>query len=478
MGLKERVYAHTPPVLQSALLSAYGLLWRQRRLGGAFHRYVAEYAARDFLSAAEWQAYQGDRLAALLRHALQAVPAYRRLPIRADALQLLEAGRPFEALQLFPLLDKEALRRAPHDFVASEPGGRLGAALTSGTTGTPLRIMASADTHRRFMAAYEARVRRWAGVGYGDRRVMIGGRLIVPAQDRRGPFWRTNWAEHQLYMSAFHIGPDTALRYAQAIVRFAPRYLVGYASALWALADELERQGWRAPQPLAAVLTSSEPLRPDMRATLSQVWGCRVYDGYSGVESCCLAGECGHGRLHLNPDVGVVEFLESEGDPPQGTEPREIEPREMVATGLLNFDQPLIRYRTGDMAVPSAAPCGCGRSMPVIEELVGRVEDDVILRDGTRVRRFHSLPLGLADVRSVQVVQESPDEFVLNVVADGALSEPSRRALVSRLQERCGAARVEVRTVLEQERSRNGKFRAVVNRMGVAHGGQAQTPSE
>jgi len=300
VGLKERVYAHTPPVLQSALLSAYGLLWRQRRLGGAFHRYVAEYAARDFLSAAEWQAYQGDRLAALLRHALQAVPAYRRLPMRADALHLLEGNRPFEALRLFPLLDKEALRRAPHDFVASQPGGRLGAALTSGTTGTPLRIMASADTHRRFMAAYEARVRRWAGVGYGDRRVMIGGRLIVPAQDRRGPFWRTNWAEHQLYMSAFHIGPDTALRYAAAIVRFAPRYLVGYASALWALADELERQGWRTPQPLAAVLTSSEPLRPDMRATLSRVWGCRVYDGYSGVESCCLAGECpaaGYGAL-------------------------------------------------------------------------------------------------------------------------------------------------------------------------------------
>ncbi|MFN7801265.1 phenylacetate--CoA ligase family protein [Gemmatimonas sp.] len=461
MGLKERVYAHTPPVLQSALLSAYGLLWRQRRLGGAFPRYVAEYEAREFLSAAEWERYQGDRLAALLRHALHAVPAYRRLPIRAEALHLLEAGRPFEALRRFPLLDKEALRRTPHDYVAEHPGVRLGAALTSGTTGTPLRIMASADAHRRFMAAYEARVRRWAGVSHRDRRVMIGGRLIVPAQDRRGPFWRTNWAEHQLYMSAFHIGPDTALRYAQAIVRFAPRYLVGYASALWALADELDRQGWRAPQPLAAVLTSSEPLRPDMRDTLSRVWGCAVYDGYSGVESCCLAGECAHGRLHLNPDVGVVEFMDGDGEPTLGTEPRE-----MVATGLLNFDQPLIRYRTGDMAMPAAVRCGCGRSMPVLAELVGRVEDDVILRDGTRVRRFHSLPLGLTDVRSVQVVQESLDAFVLNVVPDGTLSEASTHALISRLQERCGGVQVEVREVTEHERTRNGKFRAVVSRLG------------
>jgi len=58
------------------------------------------------------------------------------------------------------------------------------------------------------------------------------------------------------------------------------------------------------------------------------------------------------------------------------------------------------------------------------------------------------------------------------------LSEPSRRALVSRLQERCGAVRVEVCTVPEQERTRHGKFRAVVNRSGVAAGGWAHTPSE
>ena len=48
---------------------------------------------------------------------------------------------------------------------------------------------------------------------------------------------------------------------------------------------------------------------------------------------------------------------------------------EIYSTGFLNYDQPLIRYRIGDRKLASDQITMCGRSMMVIDEIAGRVED-------------------------------------------------------------------------------------------------------
>src|SRR5262249_39797356 len=138
------------------------------------------------------------------------------------------------------------------------------------------------------------------------------------------------------------------------------------------------------------VLTSSEKLSPEMRMTIEKAFKAPVYDGYSGVEACCLASECEHHRLHVSPAVGIVELLNADGSPSKVGETGEI-----VATGLLNFAQPLIRYRTGDLATWSDETCPCGRQMPILKEIFGRQEDVVVLRDGRRSASFYKVFQGL-----------------------------------------------------------------------------------
>src|SRR5205085_8745738 len=54
---------------------------------------------------------------------------------------------------------------------------------------------------------------------------------------------------------------------------------------------------------------------------------------------------------------------------------------EVVITDLHNLAQPLIRYVGGDSAVARpAVPCKCGRTLPRIGPIEGRVTDT--LRDG------------------------------------------------------------------------------------------------
>src|SRR2546422_7938101 len=84
-------------------------------------------------------------------------------------------------------------------------------------------------------------------------------------------------------------------------------------------------------------------------------FGCRVHDSYGSAEMVALVTECDRGRLHVSPEVGVVEVLRDGRPVGPG------EAGELVCTGLLNEAMPLIRYRTGDVAVQGSGPCPCGR---------------------------------------------------------------------------------------------------------------------
>jgi len=354
------------------------------------------------------------------------------------------------------------LRARQSDFLSDDLREKPAAYKTSGTTGTPLTIRFTREGDRLAQAAYEARVRHWAGVDYRMSRGMIGGRMVVPKANAKPPFWRYNIFERQLYMSAFHISPANAPDYARALNRYQPDYLVGYASSHYFLARMLDEQGICMYQP-TAVLTSSEKLTDEMRATIENVYGCEVYDAYSGVEICCQASECEHHRMHISPDVGIIELLDDADQPvPPGI------PGRIVATGLLNFAQPLIRYDTGDIAILSGEGCPCGRQMPVFEELVGRIEDTVITRDGRETVRFHGIFIGLENVKEGQVIQEDYDRFRIRLVVGPEFGETERQIIYDRFEQRLGEIDLEYEFVDQIERTESGKFKAVISRVSRA----------
>jgi hypothetical protein len=106
------------------------------------------------------------------------------------------------------------------------------------------------------------------------------------------------------------------------------------------------------------------------RRTIEQAFGCRIYDQY-GRGGTWFSGRCEQGHLHVAPDFGYLEVLKADGKP---AEPGEM--GEVVCTGFLNELQPLIRYQLGDVVrLSRLSHCACGRNMPIIEEICGRVED-------------------------------------------------------------------------------------------------------
>lgn len=450
------LYSNLPVWAQHSAISLYGYYWRYLRFGPGYNDDVREFTSRERWTEEQWQAWQAIELTKVLSAASQHVPYYRNTWTSSQKLAA-KAGQ----LRELPLLEKEPLRSSPHQFLRHDVNPRgVQVFHTSGSTGTPIAAHFTLRELRRTMALREVRSLGWAGVSFRNPRATFSGRMVEPRPDSQGPFYRYNAAEKQVYFSAFHLRPDTALRYAEALRTYEVQWATGYAVSFYLLARFLLEKGITAPR-LKAVITTSEKLTTDMRAVIGQVFQCNVFEEYSTVENAVFASECEHQRLHLSPDAGIVEILRPDGSPcPAG------EPGEVVVTSFLRAYQPLVRFRLGDIASVDPEPCPCGRSMPVLKEVIGRVEDVVVGPDGRQMVRFHGVFTNLPHVVEGQIIQEALDWIRVRVVPADAFTDQEVDDIIRRVKQRLGeGVRVTVEPVTEIPRTTAGKFQAVVSKL-------------
>lgn len=284
---------------------------------------------------------------------------------------------------------------------------------------------------------------------------MIGGRIVVPNKQNTPPYYRFNIAENQFYFSINHLSKFTVKSYVDVIRKNNIGYFTGYANSVWLIAKyalDLNLPRLR----LNTVITSSEKLTKEMRNDIEQFFGCKVHDTYSGVEACGLISECSNGKLHWSPDVAIMETLSLnclDGNL-----------SELVCTGLINFDQPLIRYRIGDfIEFDKDATCDCGRSFPVIYEIVGRTDDIVTLRDGRQLGSFNRFFAEIKGIKKIQVIQFDFDVFELKIVRTNEWSEDSENDIFQSFYKRVGEVKLTFVFLDEIPNSKNGKFKAVIS---------------
>jgi phenylacetate-CoA ligase len=133
----------------------------------------------------------------------------------------------------------------------------------------------------------------------------------------------------------------------------------------------------------------------------------------------------------------------------------------------MNADMPLIRYEAGDRGALASGQdqCSCGRSLPVLERVEGRLDDVLLTRDGRRIGRLDPVFKADLPIREAQIVQESLDLFKVRIVPAQGYKPKDGEAIVKRLQDRLGRIEVVLELVERIPRSANGKFRAVVSNL-------------
>ena len=449
------LYHRLPAAARSAVATARGLYLQSWRYGPDTPRLVDEALAREAWSADQWHRWQEERLAFVLHRAATQVPYYRA---QWQARRRRGDRASWEMLEHWPVLEKSSLRDTPHAFLADDcRPGAMWRVQTSGTTGTSLTVWRSRTTERALYALAAARRRHWYGVSLAHRSAIVGGQLVTPARQRRPPFWVWNAAHHQLYMSSYHLSPAFIPSYLDALARYGVAYLEGYTSSLYALAQEALRLGRRDLRVIVAV-PNAEPVFDYQRRAIGDAFGCAVRETYGMAEGVAAAGECHAGRLHLWPEVGAVEVLDIGAPVPAGGV------GDLVCTGLLNADMPLVRYRVGDRgALGPDRPCGCGRTLPVLAAIEGRADDVLVTPDGRRIGRLDPVFKADLPIREAQIIQEALNRVRVRYVPRPGFTPADGRTLVMRLQARLGAVDVVLEELAEVPRTTNGKFRAVVS---------------
>jgi len=452
------LYNNSPVYFQNMLISTYGYSLKKSRYGERFNKELSAFKGRESYTSQKWRDYQTIELRKLLIHAYSTVPYYHET-YKRHGFKLTDFNKfDLEDLYKLPFLEKEDFRKYGKTTLLSGKKGKGSFISSSGSTGTPTSTYYSNNFKQTWFAAYESRVRNWAGVNLNMNRGMIGGKQIINKPNALPPYYRFNNAEKQTYFSAYHISESTVHDYVSGIKNNKVEYMVGYALSNYFLADLIVKNEINVPQ-LKAVLTSSEKLTEEMREVFKKAYGCKTYDSYSGVEACGLISENSEGDFLWSPDTGIAEVIDDSGNISlEG---------ELISTGLLNFDQPLIRYRISDnIKISKCQLTKSGSEMLKIDEVYGRVEDAIITKDGRKIISLYRLFLDIPNLKLAQVIQYTFEDFEINIVVDNSFNLNQIKNIKKRFHERIGFnIKLKINLVSNIPKTASGKYRLTISKL-------------
>ncbi len=279
---------------------------------------------------------------------------------------------------------------------------------------------------------------------------------MVPLTSMKPPFWRSNWALNQTYVSVHHMSRQNMSHLVEYLQTRRAAYYTGYPSALYLLALYLKEQGVRLAHRPSVTVTASESVLPHQRLAMREAFDGEVADFYGASEMCVCASECEEHRYHVDMEFGVLELLPVEGLPGPA--------RRIVCTSLMNPVMPLIRYDIGDIAIQASEPCLCGRAAPALERIDGRIESYIVTPDGRQLGRLDFPFKDSHSISEAQLIQDAADHVTIRVVKAEGCDKADEVSMREHLREFLGdKMRIDVEYRDKITREPNGKFRQIVN---------------
>lgn len=451
----------------------------RRGISGRYRRLLStERASQD-----ELRSLQLQKLKALVEHAYESVPFYRR---RFQEAGLVPADiRTLEDFQSIPPVDRHDVIRHRLDLMdcrfraaaqaadeaAREPGlptffarfrgHKLVRNTSTGSTGAPTIFYEDGSTTAANWI-HEQRLKAWFGIEPGAREARMKGlSMAYGAANTTRSFREVLW--NQLMLPGYFLGDAENKASLQKIRRFKPQVLWGPTPALAGLAQYIRRSNQEISECLPKLAISwAAPLYDHDKKTLENVFGCPVANIYSAREVGHVAMTCPHGSLHVNQENYLVE-VENAGGPSGGST------GSVLVTPLFKSSMPFLRYRIGDLVEMGSGVCPCGRTLITLKKVLGRVGDLFETEDGHVLDpNFWCLAFRdgrpSCDVEKFQVVYKSPDSIRFRIVPGASYSAETEACLRQFLERN-----LPCRMQFEFEYVRNippdpsGKYRFVIN---------------
>jgi phenylacetate-CoA ligase len=448
----------------SAYLELFGAThWMMTKAVG---EQLRDLKQSQWVSPARMRELQSAKLRMLLRHAYRHVPYYRD---RMNAMGMFpEDIKTLDDLRKLPFLTKDDVRKHLYFDIMSDNHDKADVlkVTTSGSTGEPFVCFVD-RSQLEFRWAATLRSMEWTGYRFGDRQLRLWHQTLGMTRTQVAREFTDAWLSRRKFIPAWEMSDETLKEFVRIIEDYQPVLLDGYAESFNFLARYLKEHGRLRIKP-KGIISSAQTLPESSRHIIEDAFGCKVFDKYGSREFSGIAYECeAHAGHHVVGEGYIVEVLK-DGKPAQ---PGEV--GEVVITDLNNFCLPFIRYRIGDLAeaLDPAAICDCGRGLPRLGKIEGRVQSIIIGSTGQYVPGSFFLHL-LKDydhaIRQFQVVQTERGAITFKVVRGKRYSDEALAEILRLLRRYLGhEMKIAVEFQDNIDMVRTGKRLATVSKLDI-----------
>ncbi|TXK89622.1 phenylacetate--CoA ligase family protein, partial [Parageobacillus sp. SY1] len=355
-------------------------IYKQRLKQGNVLNYFEQLQKWQWLDQKALKQLQEKRLSNLLLHAYRHVPYYREILKESGVITSKEQVN-LSSFEKIPFLTKDIIRKEFEQLKSDDLNNREWYLNTSGgSTGEPVQFIQDKE-YSEWSHAIKLLDDQWSNREIGDKQIRLWGSerdLLVGQETTKVRIGR--YIRNERWLNAFRMTSEQMKEYIEVINKFKPIQILAYVESIFELAKFIEQNKLTVHSP-KSIMTSAGTLYPYMRETIERVFQTKVFNRYGSREVGDIACECEHHQgLHVSALTHYVEIIKENGTLAQ---PGEI--GEIVVTSLTNYAMPLIRYRIGDMGKWAKGECDCGRVMPLIEEVNGRVTDFFINSYGKKI---------------------------------------------------------------------------------------------
>ena len=290
------------------------------------------------------------------------------------------------------------------------------------------------------------------------RRVSVGGKKIIPNNQKKKIFWRFNKPLNQLMISSYHADGENLKYYIQKFNEFKPETLDGFTTVLHRIAKYILENDIKLEFTPIAIFPTAEALTDEMRLDIENAFQCPVRNQYASSEGAPFITENQDGEYEINVETGVFEFEHVQGNI-----------YELIVTGFYTTSTPLLRYKIGD-SVELKEPLSSNYTQKDIKvkRIIGRNNDFLQSKDKgivTNINLSTAIRTLGNDVVESQFIQNRIDLIEVNLIVSKETDKRQiEKKLNSELKVRFGDnTKFKFNFVDKLDKTKGGKTRFTIN---------------
>jgi phenylacetate-CoA ligase len=390
---------------------------------------LKELEKTQWLSPEDLKKIQEKKLHQLIEHAYDNVPFYHKI---FQNLQLKpEDIFTLQDLHRIPILKKSDIRNNWKDLIAknyTDNDRRLQA--TGGSTGEPMQFFVPENQGYAWGAYWRAM--SWHGISIEDKHAIIWGDLQKEDLNKKIKTKISQLLRGGIYLNAIKMTEENMDQFILKIQRFQPKYLLAFPSGTYILSKHIEKKGINNIH-FDTIFTSAEKLYDHQRENFEKIFQSNVSEYYGSSEILSVGYECPeHNGFHITAENVILEVLNQN----QSVLPGE---RGFIAiTDLNNYVMPFIRYQNEDIGILSDTLCSCGRTLPLLKSVEGRVSDVVRTNKGVINSVLFFIILKDLPIKQFQIIQPAKDRLLVKIIRESQFAEKDSLYIIDTIHHYAG----------------------------------------